>query len=232
MLLINRFNFFVLFSVCTGLSLCALGITTKLSKTRTPPSTDVPSKGYPLLSRGALPAAFTACLLSVMWGAISAFFPLYAVSHGISNPGIFFTFFALMLIFGRVLGGKILDIYDREKVAFSCLVMVVLSMTLLPFSKTLPMFLLVAVILGIGWAFLYPSLFIYSVEHSGSFRGPAMATFSGLADLGVGIGPMIMGILLEWTSYPVMFSCLTGISVITLIYFYFAIGRRRRKSTR
>jgi MFS family permease len=82
------------------------------------------------------------------------------------------------------------------------------------------------VILGIGWSLLYPSLMIYAIERAGAAQGPAMGTFTALADLGAGIGPMIMGVILQWTSYPVMFFCLALIGVINFLYFYYAIGKR------
>jgi len=46
---------------------------------------------------------------------------------------------------------------------------------------------------------------------------------------GIGIGPMIMGIILQWTSYPIMFLCLTFIGVLNSLYFYYAIGKKRGK---
>jgi MFS family permease len=82
------------------------------------------------------------------------------------------------------------------------------------------------VIFGTGWALLYPSLLIYAIENAGSAQGPAMGTFTALADLGTGIGPMIMGIILQWTSYPIIFSCLTLTGVINFLYFYYAIGKK------
>jgi MFS family permease len=88
------------------------------------------------------------------------------------------------------------------------------------------MFIFVAIIFGTGWAFLYPSLVIYAVESSGSARGPAMGTFTALADLGAGIGPMIMGIILEWTSYPIMFLVLAFIGVINFLYFRYTIRKK------
>jgi hypothetical protein len=53
-----------------------------------------------------------------------------------------------------------------------------------------------------------------------------MGTFTALADLGAGIGPMIMGIILQWTSYPIMFFSLTLIGIINFLYFYYAIGEK------
>jgi MFS family permease len=131
---------------------------------------------------------------------------------------------------GRALGGKILDMYDRKKVIIPCLITVIISIAMLTFSTTLIMFILVAMILGTGWAFLYPSLVIYAIDNSGSARGPAIGTFTALADLGAGIGPMTMGIVLQWTNYPIMFSCLTLTGVINLLYFYYVIGKGKKKA--
>ena len=76
-----------------------------------------------------------------------------------------------MLILGRGFGGKILDIYSREKVIFPCLITCIISMAILAFSTTLPMFILAAVIWGMGNAFLYPTLLAFALDCGGSSRG-------------------------------------------------------------
>lgn len=185
-----------------------------------------------MLSREALPSAIIAFMLNIVWGTLCTFFPLYALGHGISNPGIFFIFLALTLMLGRALGGKILDIYTREKVIRPCLAIIVIAMVILPFSNTLTMFILVAVMLGTGWAFLYPSLMIHTMENAGSAQGPAMATFTALGDLGAGLGPMIMGFILQRTSYPIMFFCLILTAITNFLYFYYAIEKKRKNVQR
>jgi MFS family permease len=230
MLIINQFNFVVLFWVCTGLSLCSLFITLKLGKREVIPLEPPSFKLKTILTREALPPSLIAFMLNIIWGTLTAFLPLHALRHGVSNPGIFFIFLAITLVLGRILGGKILDIYDRKKVIVPCLTAIFISMVILTFSTTLPMFILVAVILGTGWALLYPSLLIYAIENAGSAQGPAMATFTALGDLGAGIGPMIMGIILQGTSYPIMFSCLALTGAINFLYFYYVIGKGKKKA--
>jgi len=232
MLLINRFDFTVLFLVCTGLSLSSLFTTIKLKEVKGVPLENQSIQRQSFLSREALPSSIMAFMLNVIWGTLSAFFPLYALKYGVSNPGIFFAFLAVTLILGRALGGRILDIYDREKVIIPCLITVTMAIVILTFSTNLAMFILVAVILGSGWALLYPCLFIYAIDDSGSARGPAMATFTALADLGTGIGPMVMGIILQWSSYPIMFFFLSLIGVINLLYFYGTLGKGVRPLVR
>jgi MFS family permease len=228
MVFINRFNFTVLFLVGTGLSLGSLYMTTKLSKRKLIPSENLSRKFQPFLSREALPPSIIAFMLNIIWGSLSAFFPLYALRHGVANPGIFFIFLAGTLFLGRIFGGRILDIYSREKVIMPCFILIVVSIAILVFSTTLVMFILVAVILGTGWALLYPFLMILAIENAGSVQAPAMATFTALGDLGAGLGPMIMGFILEWRGYPIMLSCLILTGVINFLYFYYSIGKKAR----
>jgi MFS family permease len=233
MLLINRFdfpfNFNFLFLICTGLSLCCLFITLKLKKIQGLPIANLSSQKQPFLSLEALPPAIIASLITITWGAMTAFFPLYALKKGVDNPGLFFAAFAITLILVRGLGGKILDVYSREKVIFPCLFNLIISMLILAFSSTLPMFILVAIIWGIGSAFLYPSLVAYTIDRAGSSRGPAMGTFTALTDLGAGMGAVIMGIILQLTNYKIMFLCLALIGIINLLYFYFAVRKEPQK---
>lgn len=226
MFLINQFSFTYLFLVCSGLSLCSLVITHQLGRRQVQSSEASPVDDGFLFSRKALPPSVIGFFALFIWGAISAFFPLYAINHGVTNPGLFFATMAAMLILGRSLGGKILDLYSREKVILPCLTTYIVSMVILAFSETLPMFILVAVIWGIGHAFLVPSLVVYTLDRMGSSPGPAMGMFTAFADLGISLGPVLMGIVVHSTSYPIMFFCLALTGVINLIYFYFFVRKK------
>ena len=227
MFIINQFNFTLLFLICLGLSLCSLFIINKLGKRQAALSEDPSTEDGFFLSRKALPSSIISFFFHLIWGALTAFFPLFAIKHEVANPGFFFTAVALMLILGRALGGKILDLYSREKVILPCLLTCIISMVILAFSKTLPMFILVSVIWGIGHAFLFPSLLVYALDRIGSSRGPAMGTFTGFSDLGMSLGPVSMGVIIHWTTYPVMFLCLAFIAIINLNYFYFFVRKKR-----
>jgi MFS family permease len=227
MFLINHFGFTLLFLVCSGLSLIALFITHRLRRRPVVPS-DAPcgEEGF-FLSRKALPPSIVSCFAFISWGALGAFFPLYAIQHDVTNPGFFFSTFAIMLILGRGLGGKILDRYSKDAVILPSLLAYIISMVILAFSKTLPMFILVAVIYGIGHAFLIPTLMVYVLDRvGGSSPGPAMGTITAISDLGISLGPGMMGIIVQSTSYPTMFLCLAFTGVINLNYFYFFIKKK------
>jgi MFS family permease len=166
----------------------------------------------------------------VIWGTVTTFLPLYAVSHGVTNPGLIFSVVAFMLIFGRVFAGRVLDLYRRESIILPCLVVYAIAMVILIFSRTFPMFMLMAVVWGAGHSLFYPALVALAIERANSSRGSLMATFTAASDLGVGLGPVIMGIILQHTSYPVMFACVALAGVLNIFYFQFVVktGKRNR----
>ena len=225
-LLMNHFDFSIVFLVCCVLSLCSLFITTRLEKRPIDPVDERSLQDQPFLSRQALPAAIMAFMGSLIWGAVTAFYPLYALSQGVANPGLFFAALAITLIVARSFGGKMLDIYSREKLLFPCLAAQIVAMTLLAFSKNLPMFILAAVVWGMGNAFLYPTLVAYATDVAGLARGPAVGTYLALSDFGAGMGAVIMGIVLQLTSYPIMFLCLALTGAMNLLYFNYVVRRK------
>lgn len=53
-----------------------------------------------------------------------------------------------------------------------------------------------------------------------------MGTFTALADLGTGLGSVIMGVVLQLTNYSFMFLSLALIGVINLFYYYFFVREK------
>jgi predicted MFS family arabinose efflux permease len=228
--IINHFNFTLLFLVCLGLSLCSLIIAYQLRKRQIAPSQDTSIEEESFLSRKALSPSITNAFSLFAWGALATFFPLYAIEQGVSNPGLFFTAIAITLLLGRVLGGKRMDFYSRERIILLCLITTIISMVILAFSKTLPMFILVGVIWGMGYAFLNPSLVAYALD-LGVSPGPVMGMFTAISDLGLSLGPVIMGVILQQTNYPIMFLCLALTGILNLNYFYFSVRKGDSHST-
>jgi len=231
MFVINHFSFTLLFLVCTTLSMCALFFSTRLRKRGDNPLETPSVEDQSFLSRKALPPSIMAFFTHIIWGALTAFFPLYALQYGMSNPGHFFATFAIMLILGRTFGGRILDLYSKEKVIFPCLLTYIISMIILALSKTPPMFIIAAIIWGAGNAFAFPAFVALAIDLAGPSRGPAMGTFTAISDLGVGLGAVIMGIILRLTNYQVMFLCLAITGVINFAYFYFFVLKKSNRIT-
>jgi predicted MFS family arabinose efflux permease len=164
-----------------------------------------------------------------VFGGLTAFIPLYALERGITNPGHFFTANAVAMIAGRVFGGKILDTCNKEKLILTLISIAMVSLIILSFSKNLPMLILVGLFWGTGAAFFMPACMSYAFEYAGSSGGPAVGTYQAFMDLGMALGPVVMGFILPLTGYPVMWLCLAFVSLTALVYFQFYV-RGRGKS--
>jgi MFS family permease len=228
MLVINHFNFIILFLFGMGLSLCAFVVAWRL-RDRQPVASgdDAPASDAPFLEWKVIVPGVTAFLHNCIWGALITFVPLYARQCGIANPGHFFSASAIMLIAGRSLGGRILNTYSKEKLIMTVIFTSMVAMVILSFSTSLSMLIVVGLLFGIGSAFLYPAAMAYAFEYAGSSAGTAVGTIRALMDLGIALGPVIMGIILPLTSYRTMFLCVALICVINLTYFQFYVRRKR-----
>jgi predicted MFS family arabinose efflux permease len=230
MFLINQYSFTVLFMTCTGLSLCAFFFSWKLKKPETiTPDKNTPANNNLFLERKIVAPAIMNFLHNFVWGAIIAFFPLYAIQCGVTNPGIFFSACAAMIIVGRILGGRIPDIYSKEKIIVIFIFMSMTAMIILSFSKTLPMFIFVGMLMGTGGAFFFPASISYALDYAGSSGGTALGTLRAIMDLGVALGPMVMGIIIPLAGYRAMFLCLALISLINLGYFQFYVRKKGQR---
>ena len=107
-----------------------------------------------------------------------------------------------MMIAGRALGGKILDAWSKEKIILTFTLTSMVAMVILSFSRTLPMFIFVGLLWGTGVAFIFPVSMAYALDYAGSSGGTAVGTFRALMDLGMALGPMIMGLIIPITGYP------------------------------
>ena len=224
--IINALDFRWLFAFCALLSFLSLLLTLVLRKTPFDPASEGQRGEDAFLSRQAIPAAIVVFFASMTYGGIGAFFPLFAIEKGMSNPGHFFSTFAATVIVGRSIGSRMLDLYSRRAVIGPCLGAYVAALGLLFFFENPTMFLVSAAIWGLGHALLFPALIAHTLETTAPLRGPAMGTILAFDDLGIGLGPVVMGLLLPWTGFHKMFLLLALLGIFNLVYFRFLVRKK------
>lgn len=227
MFLVNQYSFTVFFLSCAGMSLCAFFSSCTL---RSPAVEKLDQGTAPhntsFFQWKILVPALNGFLHNFIWGSVGAFFPLYAIQCGVANPGFFFSAIAVMMIAGRVLGGRIFDAWGNEKIIPAFIFVSMIAMVILSFSRTLPMFVVAGLLWGLSCAFFFPACMTYALDYANSSGGPAVGTFRALQDLGLALGPTIMGIIIRFTGYQAMFSCLALVCLINLGYFQFYVRKK------
>ncbi len=227
--IVNQYSFTVLFLCCMGFSFCTLFMSWRTKEQKVVDSDKDISLHSAFFDLKILVPGISAFLQFFVWGALSAFFPLYAIHCGVTNPGLFFSAMAVMMIVGRMFGGHFMDTCNKEKFIVSFLPGVLVLFVILSFSKTLPMFIFVGSFWGLGMAFFVPIAMAYALDYSGSSSGTAVSTFRALQDLGMALGPTIMGLIIPLTGYPIMFLCLAFVSLINLFYFQLYVRRKNKQ---
>jgi len=228
MFLLNRYNFTFFFLTVAILALGAFALSCLLKgrKTGRPEENTAVYRNRFFEGRIVVPAAI-GFMHTFTFGAIVAFFPLYAIQKGVGNPGLFFSAVAIMIISGRIIGGRMLDTWSKDRIILTFLSVGLVAMIILSFSETLSMFIIVGILWGTCTSILAPATMTYAFEYADSSDGTAVGTFRSLTDSGAALGPMIMGMLIPVTGYRGMFICLAFICFIDLCYFQFYVRRHR-----
>ena len=214
--LLQRSDFPTLFLVSAAVALTAVGLTGLISPAE---GTAGRTKAVPsaLISRRAVyPSALGFCL-SFTYGAVVSFLPLYATRQGVSNPGLFFTIYALALIGVRLVAGRISDRYGRAAVLAPGFVCVAVAMAVLIGARSLEVLGVAAVLYGVGFGSVQPaSLALIADRVEPGQRGAAMATFGGAFDLGIGLGSILLGVLLQMAGFEALFLAAAASALIGL----------------
>ena len=218
MFLVNRFSFNTLFLTLLLISIVALITIWPLRVDSPHEPVEQTAKANSLICRPAIPSSLVSLGQQLGWGAISAFFPLYAVQKGVANPGLFFGAMAAAMLVCRTVGSSLINHCHPRKLIVTLIAGTTVGIVLLAYSGTLAMFILVGLILGAANAFMMPTLLDYAVRRAGSSSNAAVATFMSLSDLGMALGPVIMGVVANSSGYSTMFICVAFTSVLNLLY--------------
>ena len=221
-MLLDSSNFPALFAVSASIALVSLLLVLPISETI------VVHPKNPLFSKEALFPSAMMFTVSLTYGSIVSFLSLFARKQGITNPGIFFTVFAITLIIVRALAGRLSDIKGRNFVIVPGMVMITAGLWVLSTASSLSAFLISAFLYGMGFGFVHPSLMALLVDRvTEKTRGSAMGTFTAAFDLGIGTGSIVLGIVLQFYGFGIMY--LLGGAIVLLGAVFFMFGNRNTK---
>ena len=167
-------------------------------------------------------AGFLELMVYLTIYAVKAFLPLFIISHEggtVLQAGLFFFMQELAHVLFRPVGGKLSDKYGQSLIIIFGMVLLSLGLYLLT-NPTDNLFLLSAILFGIGQGLIFPSsVALLSKNARGNYLGAAMGFYGALRNFGKVIGPIIAGILLSVFSYAIVFNILAGIIISALLVF-------------
>lgn len=134
------------------------------------------------------------------------FIALFAAELKIADMSIFFTILALTQLISRPIFGRITDKYGGHFSVVPGIICIGFTMIILYLAHSLFFFLMAAIVYGIGFGAVQPTLQAMAVSNIPlQRRGAANATFLSGHDLGIGISSIVWGATIKAFGYNAMY---------------------------
>jgi MFS family permease len=143
-----------------------------------------------------LAPAITTLLCLLPFGALLTVVPDQSRLLGLtgSGEGLFYTCYTVASLVVRLVAGKASDTHGRVPVLRWSSGLLALGLAVLVWSPSVPVFLLGAVIFGIGTGLNSPTLYAWTVDLSHpERRGRGIATMYIALEVGIGLGALLAG---------------------------------------
>ncbi|SHF26606.1 Predicted arabinose efflux permease, MFS family [Seinonella peptonophila] len=225
--LLQKYSFHGLFSVAIFFSIIALllGLILKL-----PIQFQHKARRIELFDSSMFPVGLAIVFLTIPYGGITAFLPLFVESIKV-NAGTFFLMYAVSLSFIRPIAGKLTDRYDESVVIKLSVIISSMALLVLSFSSGLVGVIFSAILYGIGFGSAQPAIQTYMINLARPDRkGIANASYFTSFDLGIGLGAIILGWIYPFIGYQYLF-IVCAISIMISYFMLVIILRRTRKIT-
>lgn len=170
-----------------------------------------------IFAKQAIVPAIIVGLLSVSISCTGSFMAIYGGLRGVDQIGLYFTVYAICLLFTRPLFGRLSDKYGTGKVLLPAMVLFVASYVLVSQATNLPMFLAASVIAGGGFGAALPLInaLVFKIVPR-EFRGAGSNTSYTGMDVGMLIGPYAGGLVIE-ALIPVLGSEVAAYSTMWIV---------------
>nr|WP_144919473.1 MFS transporter [Paenibacillus bovis] len=230
--LMGIISFKQLFIIVGILGLTSLLLASKIRYKQVEKRT-IPHKKWDVYEKSALPPSILLFFITVTFGGIATFLPIYSAQKGVDGIEIYFLLYALALMISRTFAGKIYDQKGHLYVFIPGTLMIFISMMLLSWLPNSMTLFAAAILYGLGFGTVQPALQAWSVKDSPmNRRGMANATFFSFFDLGVGIGAILFGQIAHSFGYHTIY----GISALSvcismLIYIFIVMNDKFKKAT-
>lgn len=177
----------------------------------------------------AVNISIVAMIVGSGYAAIQAYLSFYAKEIDlIPAASFFFMVYSLSILVSRPFTGKLLDTKGENIIVYPTLVILAIGFVLLSQANSTLTLLLSGVLIGLGFGNFQSTSQAIAVKVSPLPKiGQATSTFFILFDLGIGLGPYLLGILIPYIGFRGVYFCAGIISIICIVIYYFLHGQKK-----
>lgn len=169
-------------------------------------------------------------LAGMCYSSVLVFLWEYTVNLGFEGTGAyFFAAFAVAAYFGRAVTGWMIDHQGRDTVIYLSLLLVVAGMILVGVSSSGEVFLLGALVLGAGYGTVTSTCHALSLSCAVAGKlGLATSTYFVMMDLGIGLGPVLAGLLTSSFGFSTAYLAMAALALFGIDFYYIQLGKKGR----
>lgn len=184
-----------------------------------------------LFQFSAVPLAITCMVFYFAYSGVLSFISSYAEAIDLVEAAMYFYLaVAVGTLISRLTTGKIYDSRGPNIVMFPAYIAFFIGMVAFSQATSAVVLLCAGFVIGYGVSIVYTINQAIVVSKSPARRyGVTTSTFAAIVDLGSGLGPSIMGMILAFAGYREMYLICAFISLISLVMYWFIHGCRYGK---
>ncbi|MFC0298058.1 MFS transporter [Geobacillus jurassicus] len=221
-------SFSHLFAVCAALGVASVLFAAAITYKKVEAVRGKGVNKWDLYEKSALTPSVLLFFLTVTFGGIASFLPLYTAQKQIDGLQLYFLLYALALMVTRTFAGQLYDRKGHRAIFLPGAGLILLAMLLLAWLPGEWALLLAAVLYGFGFGMVQPGLQAWSVERAPIHRkGMANATFFSFFDLGVGVGAVVFGQISHWFGYPSIYLAAAGSVLISMLVYWSVLHKEQ-----
>ncbi len=181
-----------------------------------------------MLHPAVLPAASFILVIAVAYSAIVAYLQSFGVERDlVPGAGAFFLAYAAVLFLARLIAGRIQDEFGDNAVVYLAIVGFSAGLALLALAHSNLAVVISGGLVGFGFGTLVSALQSVAVGKVPINRlGVAVSTYFFMLDLGMGLGPIVLGTLLAATNFGEMYGILAGVVLASSLLYRGVHGKK------
>lgn len=182
----------------------------------------MPQRLQDLVEWRVLVLGVTLFLYAFSYGGITSFAALHAEAQGVTPRALYFTAFAVAIIFTRPFIARYADQVGHRRVIIPCLVAVAAGVALLSMASTRTGFVVSAFVFGTGFGSAYPIFVAHLMKRVDQRRrGATFGALIGAFDTGIGTGSIAMGWLSDHYGLGRAFAVAASLAALSIPYYLF-----------
>jgi MFS family permease len=182
------------------------------------------------LEPNALPVSIVMFVIALAYSGTLSFIASFAKEADLTEAGsMYFFVYAMAVLFSRPFTGKLMDSKGANFVAYPAMIAFALGMLTLSQATSGAVFLLAAALIGLGYGNFQSVAQTVAIKMTPPHRmGLATSTFFIMMDIGIGVGPFLLGYMVPDYGYRGLYLAMVPLIIVGVFIYYILHGKKEK----